>query len=186
MKRSVSYFFTVLSSALLLSSCKDCDTTVTPLEESDIAWLSYNNVDSLHYKDEQNKVVTFKKITSTAENVLGEGSQAGDDCIERMDTQAYILFGSDEGQHPVLGTYVLRRPNNLVVKVMASPNNSGFEINKEFPTYPTLEVGMHSYEDVFEFKQDSTNQLSIKQLLYNKNHGILRVEYYNGLSYEKI
>lgn len=186
MKRIFYYFSAVVSSAILFTSCKDCETTVTPLEESDIEWLAYNRVDSLYFMNELNEVITYKKVAATAETVLGEGSQVGDDCIEGMDTQAYILLGTGSGQHPVLGTYVLRRPNNLVVKVMATPHDEGFEINEEFPTYPSVEVRGHTYTEVFEIKQDSTKELSIKQMLFNKDHGVLRVAYYNGRSYEKL
>ncbi|MFT2009387.1 hypothetical protein ACMA1I_11985 [Pontibacter sp. 13R65] len=187
MKKHLSYLVSILVTAAFVSSCKDCtDPVITPLEQTDVEWLAYNELDSVHFKTEKNEIVTFKKVTARADNIVGEGSQVGDDCIASMDTQALIMLSSESGQHPVIGTSVLRRPNKLFVRIMVSPQDSGFEINQDFPTYPSLQVGDFVHQDVYELKQDSTRALSIKQLLYNKNRGILRVEYYNGRYYEVI
>ena len=75
-------------SALLFSSCKDCDTTVTQVSEEEAKWLVYDRGDSARFVNEKKEIVRFVNTGIRVEQVPGEGFNVSDRCIEHYDVQA--------------------------------------------------------------------------------------------------
>jgi hypothetical protein len=167
-------------SALLFSSCKDCDTTVIQVSEDEAKWLVYDRGDSARFVNEKNEIVRFVNTGVRVEQVPGEGFNISDNCIERYDVQAASFIEDIKKSYPGLATYILKRPETFEV-VLIVENGGDHKINTAQPTYPTKDINNTLYSNVFEVvKTDSTKTTNLKRLLFNKEVGFLSVEYYNG------
>jgi hypothetical protein len=171
---------------LLFTSCKDCDTTVTQIDENDAAWLSYEHNDTVNFLNELGDTVQYVNIAMRAEQIPGEGFNISDDCIEHYDVQAFAILEEQTKKNPSLMTYFIKRENSFLVS-LAVEGRGDYKLNLDEPTYPSLEVNGMTYLNVYEVLQ--TNQADagrIKRMLYNKTHGFLSIEFYGDKKLELI
>jgi hypothetical protein len=183
MKRTVYTIFSVLFGSLFLYSCETCDNpTVTVPTDEDNEWLVYDYLK--YYKPEfenenDSLIKSFKFQGFLSQNTPGEGSSLSDDCIENLDTQVFAQVADTTKRYPSLFTYILKRPDSLEVRV-AVENRGDWVIDKDNPTYETLEVNGYDYLNVYEVKPDSVKANSVKKILFNKEFGFLLVDFYDG------
>ncbi|NDK56562.1 hypothetical protein [Pontibacter fetidus] len=183
MKKTVYTIFSVLFGSLFLYSCETCDNpTITATTAEDNKWLVYDYINYYNplFENEQDSLIkSFKFQNFITQNVPGEGSSLTDDCIESLDTQVFAHIADTTKRYPALYTYILKRPDTLEVRV-AIENRGDWAIDKENPTYETLEVNGFDYMDVYEINPDSVKANSVKQILFNKEYGFLKVDFYDG------
>lgn len=180
MKTPLKALFVCLLSAGFLASCEQCKApVVTELNEADTKWLVYNTTDTVRFTDQTNETVKYVLTDAFAERVPGEGYTFADDCIETQDTQAARVIQNVGKKWPGLATYVLRRPEKFQINLIVE-GQSSFALQENNPTFPTLEINGQNYQNVYEFKKDSTASGSLKRVLFNQNQGYLQVEFYGG------
>ncbi|MBC5772919.1 hypothetical protein H8S95_02500 [Pontibacter sp. KCTC 32443] len=182
MKRTYTSIVSLLLGSLFLYSCETCENpTITQISEADVAWLAYKENSRVNFENEVGDIAPYKFISAVAQNVPGEGYSLGDDCIEKLDSQASLTIQDTTRKHLNLSTYILRRPDSLTVR-LAVQNRGDWPIDKDNPTYPSYDVNGHQYFNVFEVLPDSTKPNSVKQILFNKEFGFLHVSFYDGKS----
>ena len=183
MRKTVYTIFSVLFGSLFLYSCETCDNpTITYTTAEDNKWLVYDFVDNYNpnFENENDSLIkSFKFQGYIGQNVPGEGVSLTDDCVEKLDTQVFAHLQDTTQRYPSLYTYILKRPDTLEVRV-AVENRGDWAIDKENPTYESLEVNGIQYFDVFEVNPDSLKTNSVKQILFNKQYGFLQVDFYDG------
>ncbi|MDX5419734.1 MAG: hypothetical protein LPK09_11005 [Hymenobacteraceae bacterium] len=168
----------------LFTSCKDCDTTVTQVEDEEAEWLVYDRNDSVTFINEKAEEVLFVNTVLSAQQVPGEGFDISDECIERYDMQGISIIQNTQKSYPGLATYFLKRPDKFEVTLLVE-NKGEYTIDEDQPTYPTVEVNNTLYTNVFEvINTDATKATNMKRLLFNKEFGFLSVEYYDGKKLE--
>ncbi|WP_439882060.1 hypothetical protein ACSX1A_02640 [Pontibacter sp. MBLB2868] len=186
MKASFKTILFLLFASSLLGSCTEkCgDPTITPITESDAEWLVYDTPDTIKYTSNTKETVKFVLSNAFTEQIPGEGYSVTDDCIDKQDTQAGRIIQNVSQKWPGMATYVIKRPNNLIVSLVLQGNGS-FEIDENNPTYPTLPINGLNYKDVFEIKKDTSSTTKVgdvKQILFNKENGYIKVVYFGGKS----
>lgn len=170
--------FAVLAAALL-TSCKDCDTTVTQVDLEDAAWLVYERGDTVKFLNEEGDTAQFINSALRAEQVPGEGFDISDNCISHFDVQAYSVMENSDGKYPALATYFLKRQDNLTVSI-ALLYLGEYLLDLDEPDYETVEINDNNYFDVYEVVlTDETKATNPKRILFNKAHGFLSVEFFN-------
>lgn len=180
MKTPLKALFICMLSAGFLASCEQCKApVVTDLTETDTDWLVYNTTDTVRFTNQDNETVNYILTDAFAERVPGEGYTFTDDCIETQDTQAARVIQNIGKKWPGLATYVLRRPQAFQINLIVE-GHSSFNVDANNPTFPTLELNGQTYQNVYEFKKDSTANGSLKRVLFNKNQGYLQLEFYGG------
>lgn len=180
MRRAFNTVFTLLAGSILLFSCKDCDDPqVTQVTEDDMAWLVYNTTTKVTFVNEKQEDVLYKFAGGAIQNVPGEGYSINDECIDKLDAQAFATLQDSTKKNLNLITYILKKPNQLEVRVGVE-NRGDWAINTGNPTYSTHEVGGYLYNEVYEILPDSTKPSDVKRVLFNPTHGFLYVGYYNG------
>ncbi|WP_299707607.1 hypothetical protein [uncultured Pontibacter sp.] len=171
--------------ALLFSSCDKCDpTTTTQMDENDVKWLVYDRGEKVKFKNEAGDTVVYTNTILRAEQVPGEGFNTGDDCIEHFDVQAYSVIQDPEKDYPGLMTYFLKKENSFDVALHVELAGE-YKIDTLQATHATYEINETTYNNVFEVvKTDSSKTENLKRLLFNKEHGFLGVELFNGKKLE--
>jgi len=180
MKTPVTTICSLLFGAVLLSSCERCENaTITMVTEEDAKWLVYDGKDTIRFVNESNQPIHYIRTYITPENVPGKGYSVDDKCVEQLDTQVSNVIQDVKGKQPGLATYVLKRPDELTVKLIVE-GRGAYEIDETKPTHASLPVNGKTYPDVFEIKKDSTANNTVKRILYNKQVGFISVEFYGG------
>ena len=180
MKISLSSFLLLLVATALLSSCEDCgNVIISEPTEADAAWLVYRQKDTIRFVTELNETVAYTRTGIFAQNIPGEGYSATDECIEKINVQVRTLIEDVNDVHPPLGTRILSKPDGLLVDIGVA--DQGFwEINEQDPAFDNLEVNGETYTNVYEAVTNSTEVGRVKRILYNKEFGILSVEFNGG------
>ncbi|WP_276497319.1 hypothetical protein [Pontibacter litorisediminis] len=182
MKTTVKSFFLLMFASATLAGCDNCGTTsiLEPTVE-DTQWLVYGNGDVALFNN-AGDTVTYQRTGIYAQNVPGEGYSVTDDCIEKLNTQVTNIIEDKERKMPYLGTYVLKKPDSLIVKVGVGSKNA-WEIKPTTDTPQTVEVGegetKKTYTDVYVLTADSTAADSPKEVYFSKEQGFIKVELYN-------
>ncbi|NEM99235.1 hypothetical protein [Pontibacter burrus] len=180
MRRAFNTVLTLLAGSIFLFSCKDCDDPqVTDVTKEDMAWLVYNTTTRATFVNEKQENVLYKFSGGAIQNVPGEGYSINDECIDKLDAQAFAMLQDTTKKNLGLVTYILKRPTQLEVRVGVE-NRGDWPINVGNPTFANHEVGGYLYNEVYEVLQDSTKPSDVKRVLYNPTHGILYVGFYNG------
>jgi hypothetical protein len=180
MKNALGSFFLLLSASAVLSSCEKCgNTVITEPTPEDVEWLVYKPGDTVTFVTETNTRVKYARSGIFAQTIPGEGFTATDECIEKVDVQLRTVMDAVAGTLPSLGTRILNKPEELVVEVNVS-NLGVWEINEASPTLDSVAVNGITYRDVHEIKADSTTADGAKHILFNKEFGFLKVEFFNG------
>ena len=190
MKTTFKTGLALLLGAVLFSSCEQCQTTsVTEVTEADASWLSYTKPvptdgkpDTIRFANKDNAQVKFVRTHFYSSNVPADGYSFDDKCIEKMDTQVSAIIQDVKRRMPALATYILKKPNDLQVKLMVDKLGT-YDINEESPTYATKEINGFTYQDVFEKEMqgnDTDDKGKIKKIYYNKAYGFIRVEFFGG------
>jgi hypothetical protein len=180
MKNTLSSFFMLLSATAVLSSCEQCgNTIVTEPTPEDVEWLVYKPGDTVTFVTETSARVRYARTGIFAQTLPGEGFTATDECIEQVDVQLRTIIDDVAGELPSLGTRILSKPEELVVEVNVS-NTGVWEINEASPTLDSVAVNGITYRDVYEIISDSIAADGAKHILFNKEFGFLKVEFFNG------
>lgn len=186
MKHSLKLAGAFILATFLFTSCKDCDTTVTQFDEDDVAWLAYEQNDTVHFLTELGDTVQYRNVGMRAEQIPGEGFNISDDCIERYDVQAYAILEEKTKKSPGLMTYFIKRENSFLVG-LAVENNGEFKLDMAAPTYPSLEVNGTPYLNVYEVLQTNNTEAGrVKRILFNQSYGFLSIELYGDKKLELI
>ena len=182
MKKTITTALTLVLGSTLLFSCETCDNpTVTQLNQQDIDWLVYEEKSEEKFLNEKGDTIEYKFGGALAQTVAGEGYSTSDECIDKLDTQAFMYLQDESKKNDSFITYILKRPHNLILKIGVD-GRGDWTIDKDKPTYPEYEVGDRTFINVYEILPDSTKPTSVKRILFNKGYGFLYVGYYNGKS----
>lgn len=169
---------------LLFTSCKDCETTSTQMDENDVKWLVYDRGEKVQFKNESGDTVIYANTNLRAEQVPWEGYKTSDDCIKHFDVQAYSVIQDQGKVYPGMMTYFLKKENSFDVLLNVELTGD-HEIDIAQPTYASYEVNEVTYSNVFEVvKTDSSKASNLKRLLFNQEHGFLSLELYDGKKLE--
>ncbi|MBC5994329.1 hypothetical protein [Pontibacter cellulosilyticus] len=190
MRTTLKASLTLLLGAALFTSCESCETaTITPITEEDKTWLAYiqplpadAKPDTIRFVNEKNEDFKFIRTQLHSTQIPGDGYSYDDKCIEQINTQASAVIQDITRKMPGLATYILRKPNELQVKLLVE-NLGTYEIQEQNPTYPSITIDGVVYEDVFEQDvpgNDTDNKGKVKKIYFNKEHGFIRVEFYGG------
>lgn len=190
MKIKLKACLALLFGAALLTSCDTCEKpTVTELTTEDTDWLVYvkpvpaNGIpDTVRFVNQANVPVKYVRTQLQSFQVPGEGYSVSDKCVEKIDVEANAVIQDVRGQMPGLATYILRKPNELVVQLLVQQLGV-HEIDEKNPTHQSIELGGQTYHQVFEVNvpgNDTDNAGKLKKLYFNKSHGFIRVEFYGG------
>ncbi|MCC9137858.1 hypothetical protein ACFSKU_01810 [Pontibacter silvestris] len=170
----------ICCSIIICTSCDSCETSsVTFVSEEDERWLVYDQGDTILFENEAGQTLTYVHTLLTSENIPAEGYEATDECVDKMDVQVGSIIQDVKNAKPGLGTYILRRPDSLTVK-LAVEGNDTWKIEETTPTYNTLNVNGQDYNNVYEINSDSTKDTGIKRLLYSKEKGFISIDFYDG------
>lgn len=168
-----------------LAACDDCgDITVTEPTIEDTEWLVYGSGDTALFRNGNGDTITYLRTGIYAQSVPGDGFSISDDCIEERNTQVTNIIEEKNRSLPYLGTFILKKPDSLVVKIGVG-NKSAWEIR---PTDETQEVtvGETTYPDAYVFEGSTTTAEEPKTVYFNKTKGFLYVELNNGTTLELI
>ena len=190
MRTTLKASLTLLLGAALFTSCETCDTaSITPVTDEDKSWLAYTQPlpadgkpDTIRFINDTNAIFKFVRTQLHSAQVPGDGYSYNDKCIDQIDTQASAVIQDVTRKMPGLATYILRKPNDLQVKILVE-NLGTYEIDEQNPTHPSITIDGEVYQDVFEENvpgNDTDNKGKVKKILFNKEHGFIRVEFYGG------
>ncbi|MEJ8757085.1 hypothetical protein WG947_08765 [Pontibacter sp. H259] len=181
MKRTLNSVFGLLFGSMFLYACETCDNpTITTPTQEDFSWLVYKMTSEVAFENEANALIeSYKYIGFNQQTVPAKGVSLNDDCIEKLDTQVVTQIADTTKQYPALFTYILKRPDSLQVRV-AVENRGDWLVDKDNPTYETLEVNGYLYYNVYEINPDSVRANSVKKILFNKDFGFLQVDFYDN------
>ncbi|MBB6610773.1 hypothetical protein H7F15_06965 [Pontibacter sp. Tf4] len=180
MKKTLTTVFTLLVGSTLLFSCKDCaQPQVTDPTQSDLDWLVYERTSMVDFVNEKEETVVYKFANTAVNNVPGIGYSVSDECIDKLDSQGWVILQDTTDRNLNLITYFLKRPDKLDVKVSVE-NRGEWSLDIDNPTYPTIELDGQTYTNVYEVTPDSTKPSSVKQILFNKAYGFLYIGFYDG------
>ncbi len=174
----------------LLTSCENCETpTTAQLTLEDTNWLAYVNPvpsdgkpDTIRFTNEVNATIKFVRTQLHSATVPGDGYSFEDKCIEQMDTQASSVIQDVARKMPGLAVSILRKPADLKVHLLVD-GLGVYEIDEQNPTHPSLTVNNKVYANVFEVNvpgNDNDNKGKVKQILFNKTDGFIKVDFYGG------
>lgn len=180
MKKTLTTALMLLAGSTLLFSCENCESpTVTEFTEQDYDWLVYERTSRVNFVNEKEETVEYKFGGVVVNNVPGEGYSVSDECIEKLDSQAYLAITDTTNKNLDLFTYMLKRPDEFSVK-LSIENRGDWTLDPTSPTHQTYELDGINYTNVYEILPDSTKPTSVKQILFNKAYGYLYVEFYDG------
>ena len=190
MKNKLPLCLALVLGTTILTSCENCETpTVTQITTEDTNWLAYvqptpadGKPDTIRFVNEANAPVKYVRTQLQSNQVPGEGYTVTDKCVEKIDIEASAVIQDVKRKMPGLATYILRKPNDLDLKLMVEQLGT-FEIDENNPTHPSIELGGLTYHNVFEVSvpgNDTENAGKLKKLFFNKTHGFIRVEFYGG------
>ncbi|MCJ8166684.1 hypothetical protein MKJ04_17695 [Pontibacter sp. E15-1] len=193
-KTAFTSFLVLLLAAVALSSCEQCgNVTIAQPTVADSEWLVYKENDTLVFEAETGAEVRYVRTGIYAQSIPGEGFSAEDACIDQVDILARTVLEDLGDIQPPLGTRILSRPNDLVVslsvgeKAGETTEDTGiWEIDETSPTHDSLAVNGQMYYEVFELNLSNAGTNRVKQLLYNKAFGFLRVEFFNGPKLDRV
>lgn len=183
MKTTVTSFLLLLFAAATLSSCESCgDITITEPTVEDTKWLVYNQNDTALFKVD-NDTIMYLRTGTYVQNVPGEGYSINDECIDKRDTQLTNIIEDKERKLPYMGTYILKKPDSLIVKIGVG-SKVAWEIKGTDVTQP-VKVNGNDY-DAYVFNATPTADNDPKLVYFNKEYGFLKVELKNGKTLELI
>lgn len=163
-----------------LSACDTCETSsVTIVSEADEEWLVYDSGDTIIFQNETGQTLTYIHSLRYSDNVPAEGYATTDDCIDKMDVQVSSIIQDIRNTRLGMGTYILRRPDSLTVK-LAVEGSDTWTLATQSPAYSTLNVNGADYNNVYEITPDSTKPAGVKRLLYSKEKGFISISFYDG------
>jgi len=177
LRSTVTSLFTLLITAALLASCEKCgNVTITKPTAEDSAWLVYKKDAAIAFVTQAKDTIRYKREAIFAQNIPGDGFAVEDECIDALNVQVRTLLEDDADKQPALGTRVLSKPDSLIVEL--SVGDMGvWEIDKNAPTYESLEVNKKTYYDVFEITPVITQTSRVEKILFNKEFGFLSIRY---------
>jgi hypothetical protein len=185
MKTTVKSFLLLLFASATLAACDDCgDISITDPTPEDMQWLVYGTTrDTALFSNEDGDTLTYLRTGIYPQNVPGDGYSISDDCIEQRNTQVTNIIEDKDRKMPYLGTFILKKPDSLIVRVGVG-NKNAWEIKGTDETQQVT-VGEKTYSDAYVLKADSTAD-GPKEVYFNKQDGFLKVEFYGGKKLELI
>ncbi|MCX2741093.1 hypothetical protein [Pontibacter anaerobius] len=189
MKTTVKSFFLLMFASATLAACDNCgDISITEPSTEDSQWLVYGTGDTALFRNEAGATITYLRTGIYAQNVPGDGYSISDDCIDKRNTQVTNIIEDKERKMPYLGTYILKKPDSLIVKIGVG-NKNAWDI-KDTDQTQTVTVGegesQITYNNAYVFEADSTAADSPKEVYFSKDKGFLKVELYNGKKLELV
>lgn len=183
----------LLLAATALTSCEKCgNVVITEPTSEDSEWLVYKLKDTISFETEADDTVRYARAGIYAQNVPGEGFSLEDECIDQIDVQVRTVIEDVANKQPYLGTRILSKPNDLVVEVAVGETVKDkaveigvWEIDENGASKDSLLVNGKMYYNVFELNPIETKTNTVKQILYNKEFGFLRVAFLNGKQLER-
>ncbi len=177
-----------------LTSCEKCGNVM--LSEPSVAdseWLVYKKNDTITFKTETGSEFRYARTGIYAQNIPGEGFSAEDECIDQIDIQVRTVMEDVNNEQPFLSTRILSKPNDLVVGVSVGEKVNDksveigvWEIDENSPDHDSLAVNQKMYYNVFELNPNDSKANGVRQILFNKGFGFLRVEFENGKLLERV
>ncbi|PTX21313.1 hypothetical protein C8N40_102289 [Pontibacter mucosus] len=184
MKTTVTSFLLLLFASATLSSCESCgEISITEPTVEDTKWLVYGQNDTALFKID-NDTIMYLRTGTYVQNVPGAGYSINDECIDKRDTQLTNIIEDKERKLPYMGTYILKKPDSLIVKIGVG-SKVAWEIKN---TDVTKEEVIHGkpYSNVYEYTATPTADTDPTKVLFSKEYGFLRVELKNGKTLELI
>ncbi|SFH02959.1 hypothetical protein [Pontibacter chinhatensis] len=187
MKTTVTSFLLLLFASATLSSCESCgDITITEPTVEDTKWLVYGQNDTALFKITDGGTVdtlTYLRTGTYVQNVPGAGYSINDECIDKRDTQLTNIIEDKERKLPYMGTYILKKPDSLIVKIGVG-SKVAWEIKNTDVPQP-VQVNGDDY-NAYVYTATPTADNDPKLVYFNKEYGFLRVELKNGKTLELI
>ncbi|OKL38443.1 hypothetical protein [Pontibacter flavimaris] len=185
MKTTVKSFFLLMFASATLASCENCgEISITEPTAEDSQWLVYGTGDTALFRNEEGDTLTYLRTGIYAQNVPGDGFSVTDDCIDQRNTQVTNIIEDKERKQPYLGTYILKKPDSLIVKIGVG-SKSAWEIKSSDVTQEVT-VGETVYPEAYVFAGTTTTADEPRTVYFTKDEGFVYVEMNNGKKLELI
>ena len=179
--------------ATALTSCEKCgNVNITEPTPEDSEWLVYKLKDTISFQTEASDTVRYTRTGIYAQELPGEEFSVDDECIDELNVQVRTVIEDVENEQLYLSTRILSKPDELVVEVAVGETVNDkaveigvWEIDENGASKDSLSVNGKMYYNVFELNPTETKTNTVKQILYNKEFGFLRVAFFNGKQLER-
>lgn len=172
---------------MALASCDNCgEITITEPTPEDSQWLVYGAGDTVKFKNlsVDGDTVTYFRTGIYVQSLPGDGYSVTDDCIEQRNTQLTNIIEDQQRQLPFMATYILKKPDSLIIKVGIG-TNVAWEISPNDDPTEEVSVGDKKF-NAYVLEGSTTNANDPKTVYFNKEKGFLMVELNNGNRFELI